>query len=137
LPNNMTNGYACWNATAGNYSTWDGSTGTNGAGRYIPPMHAFWVHVSAATTTDFIAYGSGSSTTRAAGTSNLFGKKSETENLVRIKISAGKYTDEAVVYYSNSIEDESRQGMPKLKGLAEAPCIWTVKNGKNFAAYGL
>ena len=127
---NANNQFAVWNATNGNYASWDGSTGTNGGARYIPPMHCFWVKVTATGSADFEI----TSTNRSTNPGNFFGKNNNLENYVSITAKHGVYSDQTVVYSSDSELEENNAGALKRLGESFVPNVWTLKADNKFAS---
>lgn len=129
LPTGMNNQYAIWSVNDGNYRPWNGTVGL--AGQYIPPMHAYWVKVTATTSTDFII----SSSNRITNTQNHFGKKGSLTNGVTLDVHAvsGSYKDQLIVYFNEAKLPEDNEGAEKLMGNENAPQLWTVNGGKKYS----
>ncbi|MCW3125069.1 MAG: hypothetical protein JWO03_727, partial [Bacteroidetes bacterium] len=77
----------------GNYATWNGTTGTNGATDQIASTEGFWVLASANNTIDM------DNTVRVASTSSPFFKTASAQpDEIRLNLTNGLQTDEIVEY---------------------------------------
>jgi len=97
--NNVNNTVYLWNGTV--YATFNGTVGTNGGSRYIPPMQGFYVKATAAGTLAM------DNSVRVHNSQTYF-KKSEQDNLsdlLRISSSNGKFSDEIAILFNADATD--------------------------------
>lgn len=89
--------YYAFNTTgeySGNYSSYNGVTGTNGGTRNIASMQGFFVKKTAAGSQSFVM----NNTVREAETNTVFHKGAALSNEVRLELSGNGNTDEIVFY---------------------------------------
>jgi len=117
----------------------DGVSSPNGASQYIPPMQAFWVRTNA-TYSNFTL----SNDMRShAPASDYLLKVPSTENtgnaLIRLQVSNGTNTDEAVIYFSNKASDGlDANDSPKMSNDNPAiPEIFTSINNEQMVINGM
>lgn len=101
-------------ASALQYATWNGVTGTNGGSRYIATAQGFWVKANGAGTPVLQA----TEAVKTPGTQTIFFRQKSADNLLRITLSQGTVRDEAVVHFR---EDASRR--------LEDADAWKLRNG--------
>lgn len=111
---------------------------TNGAKtvtKLIPPMQAFWVYVTAPTTlslTNAMRFHEDVSGNR------LKAAQVENQNVIRLKVANGIFSDEAIVFEnqsaSNSLDAFDSPKMPAVAGTM--PQIYSIVEGKNMVING-
>lgn len=119
-----------------------GGANTNGATQFIPPMQAFWVYVKPAgdlsTTTGTLAV-TNNMRSHESGTNRLKvqSTKNESQQLLRLQVSDGTYTDEAVVYFDpNALNEFDTYDSPKRANGNLVPDIYTVTDNQSLAING-
>jgi hypothetical protein len=100
--NIQTNTYYMWSQSAQAFATFDGTTGTNGATRYIPPMQAFMIR-SNGSATNLVAPRSASNGT---GVGNFFFTATLADVLKVVIIdTVSKKSDEAAIIYADGVSN--------------------------------
>ncbi len=115
----ITNSVYVWNPTMGQYTSYNGSVGTNGGSRYIAPMQAFFVVAN-----DYFPQISVLHSGRTTSPTTFF-KAENVSELIRLKVSGTNYADETVVYFDmNASQDLDGFDSYKIKSMIdEAPML--------------
>jgi len=115
--------------------------GTNVATNLIPPMQAFWVRVADSLTTGKVIFNPEYRSFKDVASNKLKVKSqtSTTQPILRLDVSNGSYTDQAVVYLnSNALNSFDNYDTPKmLNNSAELAEIYTLSDKENLAINGL
>jgi hypothetical protein len=77
------------------YTTWNGTTGTNGGSRYIATGQGFWVKANGNGTPVLQA----TESVKTPGTQTTFFRESALENIMRIALTQGSVRDETVIHF--------------------------------------
>ena len=116
-------------------------TNNSGAGavtKFIPPMQAFWVRVAPTYTAKTLTF-TNAMRSHEAGTNRLRVKELNSQQIVRLQVSNGISSDEAVLYSdpnaSNSYDAYDSQKM--TNSIASIPEIYTLAGTEQFAINGL
>lgn len=96
------------------YAMWNGSAGINGGSRYIAMGQAFWVKATAGSPVL-----DARESIKTPGQSPEFFRTASTENLLYIKLTNGKFEDEAAIHFRSD-------ATKKFDDYADA---WKLKNG--------
>lgn len=108
-----------WNSALNGYATWNGTVGTLGGSRYIPPMQAFFIQVTSDMDNSITA------TTEVCVTENI-SFKTAVANLIRLQTTGNGYIDETVIYFSEENNDSK-----KLFGTQDVPSVYSIENNEN------
>ena len=116
-------------------------TNNNGAGavtKNIPPMQAFWVRIAPTYTAKSLTF-TNAMRSHEAGTNRLRVKELNTQQIVRLQVSNGISSDEAVLYSdpnaSGSYDAYDSQKM--TNSIASIPEIYTLAGTEQLAINGL
>jgi hypothetical protein len=116
-----------WNPSAGTYSSWDGTVGTNGGSRYIPAMQGFFVKVLPGYSTGVLSM---TNETRVISNKS-FMKRGIQNEIIRIRVNGNHYNDETVIYKADGLNSSY-----KLFGFdASVPQIYTLNNDTNYSIF--
>ncbi len=108
--------------TTARFATWNGVTGTNGGSRYIAMGQAFWVKASGAGTPALNA----DENVKVPGIQTTFFREEAPSNLLRITMTGGAVTDEAVVHFRPDATNDfdSHADTWKMKNESfNSPCL--------------
>ncbi len=108
--------------------------------KFIPPMQAFWIRVNSGTASTNITF-KNSMRAHKDDNGNIFkAPKLNTQQLLRLQISNGTYSDEAVVYFntdaSNAFDSYDSQKMFEIAS-ATKPEIYTQIGSEQLVINGL
>lgn len=94
-------------------------------------VHAFWVKVTASTSSDFII----TSSNRTTNSYNHFRKNDVLTNALILDVSAinGTYKDQLIVYFNQTKLENTEEGAYKLMGNADAPQLWALRSGNRYS----
>jgi hypothetical protein len=101
VKNFITNSIYVWNPTIQQFTSYNGTVGTNGGSRYIAPFQAFFVVAN-----DYYPMISAMQTSRVTSTTSFF-KTEEISELIRLKVTGSSgFQDETLVYFDiNASQD--------------------------------
>jgi hypothetical protein len=124
--------------SAGNVSAANSATTT--ITKFIPPMQAFWIRVNSGTASTNLTF-KNSMRAHKDDNGNIFkAPKLNTQQLLRLQISNGTYSDEAVVYFntdaSNAFDSYDSQKMFEIAS-ATKPEIYTQIGNEKLVINGL
>ena len=124
--------------SAGNVSAANSATTT--ITKFIPPMQAFWIRVNSGTASTNLIF-KNSMRAHKDDNGNIFkAPKLNTQQLLRLQISNGTYSDEAVVYFntdaSNAFDSYDSQKMFEIAS-ATKPEIYTQIGSEQLVINGL
>lgn len=123
---NVTNSIYIWNPQANQFSSYNGSIGSNGGSRYIAPMQAFFV-----VATGPLAQVQALHSTRVTSPTTFF-KTDEISELIRLKVTGNGFQDETVVYFNADASEElDNNDSYKLKSLASGAPLFASRIGNN------
>ncbi|MDD5053118.1 MAG: T9SS type A sorting domain-containing protein [Sulfuricurvum sp.] len=129
--------------TAGVYSFWtvngDGVSSPNGASSLIPPMQAFWVRANGGGGTLALTNGMRSHAPVADMLLKAPASKKTANTLVRLQVSNGINTDEAVIYFSaNASNGMDVNDAPKMSNdNVDIPEIYTTVGAEQIVINGM
>jgi hypothetical protein len=116
---NIQNTYWIYKSSIGNYASYNGSSGTNGANQYIQTASSFWIKATASGTLTI---------PKNARSHSAPGYKSATseENMIRIKAFANNFQDEAIIGFNEGAAlGEDAYDADKLAGALHAPQLFS------------
>jgi hypothetical protein len=117
-----------WPSDESNYAAYINGVGTNGATQYIPSCQAFFVQVTGSspvlTMTDDV---------RLHNNQPFWKEENSISNLLRIKVDANSFSDEAVVRFEegSTISFDPNFDASKMYGLTGAPQLYTMSQDEN------
>lgn len=116
----------------------NGAISVNGGTRYIPPMQAFWVRVSAGYTGGTVTFSHAMCSHDSSGTNRLKAPRTESRKLLRLQLSDGINTDETVVYFDDNASDGyDAYDSQKMANGAPVPDIYTLAGKEMLTINGL
>lgn len=116
-------GASIWFYNNGNYGVWNGTSGTNGASRYIAVGQAFFVQTTAAGPSLIM-----NNSVRTHTSASFLKEGNAVENQLRVAAIANEMSDELLVGFSTSTSNnyDSAEDAVKLYGSSGAPQIYTL-----------
>jgi len=123
------------------YDTYNG-VGTNNNQRgtvtnMIPPMQGVWVRVSAGKTTGSVQF-TNDMREHETGTNRLKMKAADDNKIIRLSVSNGVSSDEAILYFpSNAENPDSYDAVKMSNGNNAIPEISTQQNNQNLVINGM
>ena len=120
VKNYITNSIYVWDPAIEQFTSYNGTVGTNGGTRYIAPFQAFFVVAN-----DYNPMISAMQTSRVTSASNFY-KTDEVAELIRLKVTSGSgHQDETVVYFDiNASQDMDGFDSYKIRSMnGQAPML--------------
>ena len=112
--NHITNSFYIWNPAIQQYTSYNGTVGTNGGTSYIAPMQAFFVVAN-----DYFPQISVLQTARVTSSVSYF-KTDEISELIRLKVTGNNFYDETVVYFDiNASQDMDNFDSYKIRSMSQ------------------
>ncbi len=124
-----------------NFHTYNvtGGIGVNDGTNIIPPMQSFWIKVTNATNTLGFTNDMRSHQDQTLLTNRLKIPMASSQKLLRLKVSNGTNSDEAVIYFNanaqNTVDEYDSQKM--FNSITNVPEIFTVINNNSLVINGM
>lgn len=96
---NIDNTIYQYNAASSTWSTWNGTTGTNGGTQYIASGQGFFVSVTEGSSTGTLKMDDG---VKVHNSAPFLKQTTLLSNFIRLKLSSGVFTDETVIHLNES-----------------------------------
>lgn len=124
--------------SSGNVATTNSASTT--ISKFIPPMQAFWIHVNSGTVSTNLTFKNSMRSHKDDSGNTFKAPKQNNQQLLRLQISNGTYSDEAVVYFntdaSNNFDKYDSQKMFESAS-ALKPEIFTQTDNEKLVINGL
>jgi len=126
--NNIDAAAYVWDAAAGNYISWNGTTGSLSDG-IIPTMNGFFVKASPGANMSI------QDSSRVHAATDFYKSKTIVENLLAIKIEGNGFTDKTYVQFQETATRgfDTQLDAWKLTGDADAPQFYTTSEGNDLS----
>jgi hypothetical protein len=123
------------------YNVAGNGVGVNGGTNLIPPMQSFWVRVNSGQTTGSLEFGNTmrSHQDQTVASNRLKTPKTVSQKLLRLEVSNGINTDEAVIYFNpNASNGYDAYDSPKMSNAdANIPEIYTLVGNEELVINGM
>jgi hypothetical protein len=126
--NNIDAAAYVWDAAAGNYISWNGTTGSLSDG-IIPSMNGFFVKASSGANMSI------QDSSRVHAATSFYKRKTIVENLLAIKIEGNGFTDKTYVQFQETATSgfDTQLDAWKLTGNNDAPQFYTTSEGNDLS----
>jgi|GEM_PF-2120168 len=107
--------------------------------KYIPPMQAFWIRVNSGTASTNLTFKNTMRSHRDVNGNTLKAPQADNQKLVRLQVSNGTNSDEAVLYFDSNAQNgfDTYDSQKMFNNNPTQPEIYTLANNEQLVINGL